>query len=166
MLSDLRCEYRTRFKRYVALPRCDGMMLTMNDRFYIALNLKQDAYVYMVMSNKRGQWQLMFPAPMEDALIRAGKLATIPNKEWIVLDHIEDTTEVISILASPKPIPILERQRSTPELGEIPLALKRYFVPMAEAYRGQIQSAAVMNRHVDELKERPQILHTSYRIHK
>lgn len=167
MLTDLRCEYRTRFQRYVKLETCDATQLAMYDRFYLALNLQQDAYVYVVMSNKRGQWQLLFPSPMEDPLIKANQLTTIPNREWILLDEVEDTTDVISILASPRPIEALERQRSTPDLNQVPRSLMRYFVPMSNAYENkQVVSAQVMNRQTQHLVNAPLVLHTSYRIHR
>ena len=166
LVSELRCQYLTRFNRYVDLDRCDGAHLMMYDRYYLALNLQQDAYVYVIMSNQSGQWQLIFPKPEEDHLIKAHTLTTIPHKEWVLFDQMKDTTDVISVLASPHPIPTLEQQRAHPDLKHIPMSLMRHFVPMSDAYQGKVKSAQVMNRETRGVTKSDLVLHTSYRIHR
>ncbi|MAD61224.1 MAG: hypothetical protein CMH49_06925 [Myxococcales bacterium] len=166
MVSELRCQYRTRFKRYVTLKTCDASQLASLDRFYIALNLQQDAYVYVIMSNQQNQWQLIYPTLMEDHLIKANQLKTIPAKEWILLDKTKDTTDVISILASPRPIPTLEEQISTPNLAKVPRTLMRHFLPMSTIFKGREMSATTMKRQTNKLINGPLILHTSYRIYR
>ena len=166
MVSSLRCEYRTRFRRYIGIDRCDGAQLSMYDRFYVALKLQQDAYVYIIMSNHQGQWQLMFPKPSEDHLIKAEQLITLPHKEWIILDQVENTTDSISILASPEPIPLLEQQRAHSKSHHIPRSLMRYFVPMSDAYQAEVSSAKIMSSKTQAVTRDPLVLHTSYRIHR
>ena len=166
MVSELRCQYRTRFKRYIDLKNCDAALLDPLDRFYIALNIQQDSYIYVIMSNHSNQWQLIYPSLMEDNLIKANQLNTIPNKEWILLDTTKDTTDVVSILASPRPIRALEEQRSTPNLGKVPRSLMRHFLPMSTVFEGKEKSAKTMKRQTKSLIEGPLILHTSYRIYR
>ena len=166
MVSELRCQYRTRFKRYIAVKNCDASQLASLDRFYLALNLQQDAYIYVIMSNQKNQWQLIYPTLMEDNLIKANQLKTIPAKEWIVMDETENTTDVISILASPRPISTLEEQISTPNLAKVPMTLMRHFLPMSTTFQGREMSATTMKRQTNKLINGPLILHTSYRIYR
>ena len=166
MISALRCEYRTRFKKYINLDRCDGAHLSVLDRFYVAVKLQKEAYVYVTMSNDQGQWSLIFPEPLENNLLRANQLIELPHKEWIVLDGAENTTDIISILASPKPIPILDEQRSHSKSTQVPHSLMRYFIPMSDTYQGEISSAKTMNRKTRHATQSPLVLHTSYRIHR
>jgi hypothetical protein len=166
MISALRCEYRTRFKKYINLDRCDGAHLSMLDRFYVAVKLQKEAYVYVIMSNDQGQWSLIFPEPLENNLLRANQLIELPHKEWVVLDGVENTTDIISILASPKPIPILDGQRSHSKSTQVPHSLMRYFIPMSDIYQGEISSAKTMNRKTHHAAQSPLVLHISYRIHR
>ena len=172
MISELRCQYRTRnvyrsdSVQYIDIKNCDAAQLALFDRYYLALNLQQEAYIYVIMSNHKNQWELIFPSLMEDNLIEANQLTTIPNKEWILMDETKDTTDIISILASPRPIPSLESQRSTPNLAKVPLPIMRHFLPMRTVFEGKEMSAKTMKRRTKDLIDGPLVLHTSFRIYR
>ena len=166
MIADLRCEYRTRFQKYISLPKCDNARLAMFDRFYIAFIPQQDLYIYLVMSNSSGQWQLLFPAPDEDNKFKRGQLASLPKKEWILFDHMRDVEDKISLLASLHPIKELERQRGRMNQMNFPLEVLRYFVAMSNEY--QREEGVLKSRpkvpNVSSIKMDHQALHISFNV--
>jgi hypothetical protein len=132
MMAELRCEYVSRFDRYLPHKHCERALLRPFDRYYVAVQPALDLYIYVVMSSSQGgQWQLLYPVPGEDNLIRGGQLVGIPEREWILFDEQFDITDRVSVIGSPEPISSLEVLRGMVNQGEIPVELKRYFISMS-----------------------------------
>ena len=167
IISRLNCEYRSRFQRFIPLIGCDGARVAPFDRFYLSVVPQQDSYLYLVMSNDKGQWQLLFPQEGEDHLFKADELSSIPKKEWILFDKVRDTIDVISLIASPRPIPELEAERKRSNSHGLPSEVMQYFVPMAQEYSEKpVKSSRVLKAQTQYVINHPQVLHTSFEVYR
>ena len=167
IISKINCEYRSRFQRYLPISDCDGARVAPFDRFFISLIPQQDSYLYLVMSNDKGQWQLIFPQEGEDHLFKANQISSIPQKEWILFDKVRDTIDVISLIASPRPIPELEAERSRSDSKGLPPEVMQYFVPMAQTYEESApKSSRILKAQTQYVINHPQVLHTSFEVYR
>ena len=119
------------------------------------------------MSNDKGQWQLMFPQEGEEHLFKADQLASIPKKEWILFDEMRDTIDVISLIASPRPIPELEAERGRNNVKGLPTEVMQYFVPMAQEYTEKPKkNSRVLKAQTQYVINHPQVLYTSFEVYR
>ena len=165
MIADLRCEYLSRFGHYIALPRCDHARLAQFDRYYIAVQPQQSLYIYLIMSNDQGQWQLLFPVPGDLNFIKAGDLVSIPNREWILFDDRQNLIDRISVIGSTTPIQELELLRGAVNTGPIPVELKRLLVPMAQDLQQDKSVQSLKSSVIRALKD-IKTLHISFEVYR
>jgi hypothetical protein len=162
LVADLRCEYLNRFKRYIPLERCDHARMKLFDRFYLALQPSKDLYVYVIMSNDHGQWQLIYPVPGEDNLLKAGRVHSIPQGEWVLFDQLKDITDRVTLLASPTPLSALELHRGELNQSALPVEVMRYFVPMGKNFMGA-RSVQKLRSDVQSA-QRSRALHITFEV--
>lgn len=164
MMAELRCEYVTRFDRYLPHQHCERALLRPFDRYYLAVQSAQDLYLYVIMSNdQNGQWQLLYPLPGEDNFVTGGQLVSIPEREWVLFDEQFDITDHISIIGSPTPISSLEILRGMINQGEIPVELKRYFISMSAPISNQ-SSIEQLRKASENAMRRAEALHITFEV--
>jgi len=162
LVADLRCEYLNRFKRYIPLERCDHARMKLFDRFYLALQPSKGLYVYVIMSNDHGQWQLIYPVPGEDNLLKAGRVHSVPQGEWVLFDQLKDITDRVTVLASPTPLSALELHRGELNQSALPVEVMRYFVPMGKNFMGA-RSVQKLRSDVQSA-QRSRALHITFEV--
>lgn len=167
LISRLNCQYRSRLQRYLPQENCDGSRVAPYDRFFVSILPQQSSYIYLVMSNDKGQWQLLFPEEGESNLFKANELTSIPKKEWILFDEMRNTIDEISLIASPRPIPELEAEKGRSSSKGLSANVMKYFVPMAQPYSGQpIKSSRILQAQTKYVLDHPQVLHTSFEVYR
>ncbi len=108
----LTCEQRGANGGYSPVADCERTPLTAGDRVRLTYRTEAAAHVYLTSRNDRGQFQMIFPAPGDDASVAPGaEVQFPPGAAWMELDDVAGVTELLQVAAFGAPVPALEAQR-------------------------------------------------------
>jgi hypothetical protein len=108
----LTCEQRGANGAYTPVADCGRTPLTAGDRVRLTYRTEAAAHVYLTSRNDHGQFQMIFPAPGEDARVAPGaEVQFPPGGAWMELDEVAGVTELLQVAAFAIPMPALEAQR-------------------------------------------------------
>ena len=96
---------------YKNIEDCQGVKLEEGDRVKIHFSTDQDAYLYVLLFNDKGQLQMPFPQKDVDNKVTAGVHYTLPPEDWWEMDNVTDTKDVVKVIASPYMVKELEDVR-------------------------------------------------------
>ena len=108
--AELSC--RTRIgEQYENLSTCQSRPLWEGDQFKLTFESDQPVYLYVLLSNPKGQLQTLFPRGKVNNLLLAGQKFALPHRTWFTLDDVGPVKEKITVIYSRKPLQSFEELR-------------------------------------------------------
>ena len=129
----IECQYLSRFGQYQYLEVCNGLPLKPKDRVRFEIEVNQEVYLYLFVTDHKQNWQLVFPVLGESNRVSQTEAFYILGKEWLILDESKNTIDDFSIIVSKEPLPLLEKSRMKPQSGPIPSEYLPYMMPIVES---------------------------------
>ena len=124
--ASITCRARLSTGDYERFNSCENRVLWEDDQFYVNFHADQPTYIYVLLSNKRGQHQMIFPQTKANNLLAENQKARLPTRGWFTLDDVGPVDEVITIVYSRDPVGALEKVRGL-DIPPLPLSqLKRF----------------------------------------
>jgi hypothetical protein len=120
--ASIQCRAKVNATDYNNLNQCASRLLWEDDQFKLHLRAEQETYLYVILSNERGQHQMIFPSRTAKNLMPANTSTVLPSKGWFTLDDVGPVEEKITVIFSREPVGELEQKRG---LNVAPVPLNR-----------------------------------------
>ena len=166
----MECQYLTRLNDYEPVEECDGLPLKEKDRLRFEVEVNQPVYLYLIVTNHRTSWQLIYPMLGESNYVIWKGAFYLPENEWLLLDNSRQTIEDFSIIVSRHPIQLLEQNREVEHRGQVPKEVLEYMVPLVESKeisalsRAERQKAKVSPRQPSKKSKEINYLTLSFQV--